>query len=88
MIKLKLTKTREQESTERAQRYFADFGKKDKKKLKNEFEDNNETSSFPDYDLASKSEEDTKLKANIISQKLTVDDLINNMCISPECKDA
>ena len=67
LLKLKLTKTREQESTDRAKGYFADFGiSESNKPQKKQEPDQNETSAFPDYDLTSKLEEDAALKANII----------------------
>ena len=67
LLKLKLTKTREQESTDRAKGYFADFGiSESNKPQKKQEPDQNETSSFPDYDLTAKSEEDAALKARII----------------------
>ena len=88
LLKLKLTKTKEQESTDKAKSYFADFGISESVKATVKPETiENATSSFPDFDLFAKSEEDTVLKEDIVGKHLTVKKLIDQICISPSCND-
>ena len=86
LLKLKLTKTKEQESTDKAKGYFADFGISESVKatVKPE-EEENATSSFPDFDLFAKSDEDNAVKEEIVEKQLTVKKLIDQMCISASC---
>lgn len=87
LLKLKLTKTKEQESTDKAKSYFADFGISESVKATVKPETiENATSSFPDFDLFAKSEEDTVLKEDIVGKHLTVKKLIDQICISPSCE--